>query len=132
MKLRQKERSKLHLDLTIKAHIEKKTEVFKRVAIEAKDGQWKSFCDTLNRDTTLTHFWQFYRQMEGCAANTNTPDLLDASGAVLKTNKEKGSAQLQRFVQQSNQNNQDERKPVCKGLGRTLTEAGSNDMFPEL
>ena len=65
--------------------------------------------------------------MEGCAANTNTPDLIDASGAVLKTSKEKGSALLQRFAQQSNQNNLDERKAVWKGLNRTLTEVGSND-----
>ena len=48
-------------------------------------------------------------------------------GAVLKTSKEKGSALLQRFVQQSNQNNLDERKTVWKGLDKTLTEAGSND-----
>ena len=133
VKLRQKERSKPHPDLTITALMEEKTEVFKRVASEVKDRQWKSFCDTLNRNTTFTHFWQFYRQMEGCAANTNTPDLTDASGAVLKTSKEKGSALLQRFVQQSNQNNLDERKAVWKGLDRTLTEAGSNDdMITEL
>ena len=133
VKLWQKERSKPHPDLTIKALMEEKTEVFKRVASEAKDRQWKSFCDTLNRDTTLTHFWQFYRQMEGCAANTNTPDLIDASGSVLKTSKEKGSALLQRFVQQSNQNNLNERKAVWEGLDRTLTEAGSNDdMITEL
>ena len=107
--------------------MEEKTEVFKRVASEAKDRQRKSFCDTLNRDTTLTRFWQCYRQMEGCAANTNTPDILDASGAVLKTSKEEGSALLQRFVQQSNQNNLDERKAVWKGLDRALTDAGSSD-----
>ena len=59
--------------------------------------------------------------------NTKTPNLIDASSAVLKTSKEKGSALLQRFVQQSNQNNLDERKAVWKGLDRTLTEAGSND-----
>ena len=133
VKLWQKERSKPHPDLTIKALMEEKTEVFKRVASEAKDRQWKSFCDTLNRDTTLTHFWQFYRQMEGCAANTNTPDLIDASRSVLKTSKEKGSALLQHFVQQSSQNNLDERKAVWEGLDRTLTEAGSNDdMITEL
>ena len=55
------------------------------------------------------------------------PDLIDASGTVLKTNKEKGSALLQRFIQQSNQNNLDERKAIWKGLDRTLTEADSND-----
>ena len=57
VKLWQKERSKPHPDLTIKAHMEEKTEVFKRVAGEVKDRQWESFCDTLNRNTTLTHFW---------------------------------------------------------------------------
>ena len=65
--------------------------------------------------------------MEGCTANTNIPDLIDASGAVLKTSKEKGSALLQRFVQQSNQNNLDERKAVRKGLDGNLTEFGSNE-----
>ena len=55
------------------------------------------------------------------------------SGAVLKTRREKGSALLQRFVQQSNQNNVDERKAVWKGLDRTLREAGSNgDLIIEL
>ena len=64
--------------------------------------------------------------MEGC-------DLIDSSGVVLKTSKEKGSALLQRFVQQRNQNNLDERKAVWKGLDRTLAEASSNDdMITEL
>ena len=49
------------------------------------------------------------------------PDLIDASRSVLKTSKENGSALLQRFVQQSNQNNLDERKAVWEGLDRTLT-----------
>ena len=71
--------------------------------------------------------------MEGSAANTNTPDLIDASGAVLKTSKKKGSALLQRSVQQSNQNNLDERKVDWKGLDRTLRETGSNnDLVTEL
>ena len=83
--------------------------------------------ETQHPHTTPTHFWQFYRQMEGCALNTSTTDLIDASGAVMKTSKEKGSALLQRFVQQSNQNNLDERKAVWKRLDRTLTEARSNE-----
>ena len=65
--------------------------------------------------------------MEGCATNNTTPDLIDANGEVLKTNKEKGTALFQRFVQQSNPNNLDEKEAVWKGLDRTLTEAGLND-----
>ena len=65
--------------------------------------------------------------MEGCAANTNTPDLIDASGTVLKTSNEKVSALLQRFIQQSNENKVDERKAVWKGLDKALTETNSND-----
>ena len=68
-----------------------------------------------------------FRQMESYAANIITADLTDANGAVLKTREVKGSALLQRFVQQCSQNNLDERKAVWKKLNRTLTEAGSND-----
>ena len=65
VKLWQKERSKPHPDLTVKAYMEGKTKVFKRVASETKGMQRNNFCDILNGDTTLTHFWQFYQQMEG-------------------------------------------------------------------
>ena len=65
--------------------------------------------------------------MENCFTNTTTLDLTDANGDVLKTTEEKGSALLQRFVQQSDQNNPEEKKAVWKVLDRTLTETGSND-----
>ena len=38
-----------------------------------ESGRWRKSCDTLNRDTTLIHFWQFHQQMEGYATNTTTP-----------------------------------------------------------
>ena len=112
--------------------MEEKTEVFKGVASEAKTGSGKASV-TLSRETqhSLT-VMQIYRQMEGCATNTTFPDLVDASGAVPKTSEEKGSALLQHFVQQSSQNNLDERKAVWKGLDRPLTEAGSNDLHTKL
>ena len=93
------------------------------MASEAKDRQWKKTSVTLSTETqhSLTSGYG------GLRCEHQQPDLLDASGAVLKISKEKGSALLQRFVQQSNQNNLDERKAVWKGLDRTLTEAGSND-----
>ena len=43
VKVWQRERSKPHPDLTIKAHMEEKTEVFMRVASEAKDRPSKGF-----------------------------------------------------------------------------------------
>ena len=95
-----KERSKPHTDLTIEAHMEEKTEVFKRMDGEAKDRQWKSFCDTLKRENT--HFWQFTDRCRVALRTPKTPDLIVTSGAILKNSKEKGSTLLQRFVQQSN------------------------------
>ena len=50
VKLWQKERSKPNADLTIKAHMEKKTEAFKRVASEEKTGSWKASV-TLSAET---------------------------------------------------------------------------------
>ena len=85
-----KERSKPRQDLTIKAQMEEiHLEVFKRVASEAKNRQWKRFCDILNRDTPLIHCWHFYRQTEGFAANTTIHDLINTNGAVPKTREEK-------------------------------------------
>ena len=104
----------------------KNTQVFKRMAGEAKDRQWKSFCDNLNSHNT--HPPLGIRLTDGGLRHEHHhTDLIDASGAALKTSKEKGSALLQRFVHQSYQNNLDERKAVWKGLDGTLTEAGSND-----
>ena len=80
-----------------------------------KNGKISTLCCLL-LSGTLYHIFT--------SVSTNTLDLTDASGAVLKASKEKGSALLQRFVQQSKL---DERKAVWKGLNRTLTEAGSND-----
>ena len=109
--------------------MEEKTEVFKRVAGETNDRQWKSFCDTLKKHNT--HSPLAIIQTNGglrCEHQTPPPSpFIDARGAVLKTNKEKGLGLLQRFVQQSNENNLDEWKTVWKGLDRNLTEAGSND-----
>ena len=73
--------------------------------------------------------------MEGYAADTNTPDHQHTRCQWRSTEdkQEKGSALLQHFVQQSNQDNLGERKAVWEGLDRTLTEAGSNDdMITEL
>ena len=90
--------------------------------MKRKTGNGKVYV-TLNRNATLTHFWQFYQQMKGCAVNTTTPGLMDDSGAVLKTSKGKGSALLQHFVHQSNQNNLDEMNVVWKVLDRSLKGA---------
>ena len=106
--------------------MEEKTDMLKGATGEGKDRQWKSFCSTLSRDTTLAHFWQFHRQIEGSTSNTTIPDLIDSSRATLKTSKEKGSTLLHCFVPQSNQNNLDEKK-VWKGLDKTLIKTGSSD-----
>ena len=68
-----KERSKSHLDLTIKAQVGERTEVFKGGASEVKDRQLKSFCDTHNRDTTLTHFWKILPTEGGLCCEHHHP-----------------------------------------------------------
>ena len=86
----------------------------------------KSFCDTSKRDR-LTHIGQFYWQIEGCPAITTIPELVEAIETVVKASEEKGPALLQRFIQQSDQNNLDERKAVWKVLDISQTEASSTD-----
>ena len=71
-------------------------------AVQA-DNTWKSFCEELSAETTLTQFWQFYQHMEGNDRTKTTPDLENTNRARLETNEEKGQALLGRFIPQSNQ-----------------------------
>ena len=125
----QKERRKQNPDPNIKTRMTELTAEFKNVAKQAKHAKWKDFCDALSADTTLTQFWNFYHQMEGKNNDHTVPDLLDASGAVLKTNSEKGSAFLDRFLEQSDQKNAGERKTLLAGLTRTLERNGHDEQI---
>ena len=83
--------------------------------MKRKSGSGKASV-TLSTDTKLTDIDNFADMVYGRTANTTTRDLIDINGASLKPSKEKGSAPLQRFVQQSDQNNLDERKAAWKVL----------------
>ena len=62
MKNWQKGRTRPNPDPTLKAATDTKTERFKQIAREAKESKWKSFCEELSAETTLTQFWQFYQK----------------------------------------------------------------------
>ena len=68
-----------------------------------------NFCKELNAETKLTQFWQFYQQTEGNGRTKTTPQLEDTNRARIKTYKG-------RFIQQSNQNNLEERKYMLSDL----------------
>ena len=71
--------------------------------------------------------------MEGNDRTKTTPDLEDTNRVRLKSNEEKGQAVLGRFIEQSNQNNSEERKHVLSDLNRSaehvhkLTEEEFNE-----
>ena len=121
----QKERTRPNPDLTLQSAMDTKTDQFKQIAREAKQSKWKSFYEELNAEITLTQFWQFYQQLEGDARTKTIPDIKDTNKTKLKTNQEKGRADLGRFLQQSNQNKLEERKHIMRDLNRTLAQSGS-------
>ena len=51
----QKGRTRPNPDPTLKTTMK---EQFKKAAQEAKEAKWKSFCENLSADTTLSQFWQ--------------------------------------------------------------------------
>ena len=57
--------------------------------------------------------------MEGNDRTKTNPDLENTNRVRLKTNEEKGQALLGRFIEQSNQNNSEERKHVLSDLNRS-------------
>ena len=127
VRLWQRENKKPFPDLELKIQMVEKTERFKTVAQESKDRKWEQFCETLNFDTTLRQFWQFYQRMEGKNSTTLTPDMLDTNGVKLKTNEEKGSALLKRFIQQSDQKNLEDKKKYMAKLEQIIFETGLDD-----
>ena len=131
MKNWQKGRTRPNSDLTLQSAMDTKTDQFKQIAREAKQSKWKSFYEELNAEITLTQFWQFYQQLEGDARTKIIPDIKNTNKAKLKTNQEKGQANLGRFLQQSNQNKLEERKHIMSDLNRTLAQSGSDDDLTE-
>ena len=129
VQLWQTERSKAHLDLTFKVLMEekKKKKCSREWPVKQLTGSGKA---AVTHSTETQHSFTSGKSTDRWRATLRTPapppppprppDLVDANGAVLRTSKEKGSAILQRFVQQTNQHKYDERK----GLDRTPTEAG--------
>ena len=111
----------------VHAEMKARTEEFKQVAREAKATRWKSFCEKISADTTLTQFWNFYQQMEGATTAKTTPDLHGPSGQVLKTNGEKGEALLVRFIEQSDQKNVADRKSWLSSMNAQIERMGNDD-----
>ena len=108
-----------------------KTKAFKTLAEEAREAKWRTFCEELSSDTTLTQFWQFYQQMEGKRGTDTTPDMIDMQGGLLKTNEEKGTALFERFVQQSDQSNLKEREQLLAALQASHTGNIHDDEITE-
>ena len=123
----QKERRKPKADPSFKTRMDEKTNQFKDIAHEAKQAMWQKFCNEISIDTTLNQFWRFYQQMEGKERPATMPDLEGVNGAVLKTNEEKGSALLDRFIQQSDQKNLEERMRILEELNVTINTLGIDD-----
>ena len=114
----QKARTRPNPDPKLKAAMDTKTEQFKQIAREAKEAKLKASVK-ISVLKQRWHFWQFYQQMEGNDLTKTIPDLEDTNRVRLKTKEEKGQALLGRFIEQSNQNNWEERKHVLSDLNRS-------------
>ena len=127
----QVERKAAAPDESVETRMKELTAQFKTVAQEAKAAEWEIFCDALTTDTTLTQFWNFYQRMEGKRSQHTTPDLSDSAGTILKTNAEKGAAFLERFIQQSDQQNASERKEILDNLHKKVERCGQDEKITE-
>ena len=118
----QKDRKRSVPDPSREAEMNEKTDTFKALAEEARGEKWKNYCEGLSKDTTLTEFWQFYQEMEGKSKASLAQDMLDENGSLLKTNTEKGTALFERFIQQSDQSNLNERRQILATLSSSIVQ----------
>ena len=95
---------------------------FKRAAQEAKDEIYEEFCINVNEDRALFLFWKLYRDMQSKQRVQAIPDFQTEDGVWVRTEEEKGKALFERYRQQTDQNNEAERRETMTAITRNYDE----------
>ena len=89
---------------------------FKAAACVAKDEIYEEFCEEVTEDRALFKFWSLYRLM--CRKNkpSSICDFQSEDGSWMKTDQEKGEALFNRYLQQTDQKNEVERRNLLNTI----------------
>ena len=92
------------------------SKAFERAANEEKERLYEDFSRTVSEDRSLHKFRQLHKAMNGNKAHSEIPDFRKEDDIWVRTPEEKGSAFLERFLRQTDQKNEEERRALVGRL----------------
>ena len=103
-------------DEDLKAAAKEATRQFKIVSKEAKCDKYEEFCKEVTADKALHKFWQLYGAMNNKQKSRTIPDFQREDNVWVCSDEEKGEALFNRYMLQTNQDNEQERKDLMNDL----------------
>ena len=104
----------------MKGRMREARDKMKEASKNSKKEEWKDFTTSVQAEKALHKFWTLNKRMKGQHQHTGTKAIIDPDGNRLLEDSTKGQAFLDRYVQQTHQENIEERKNVKKHLDREL------------
>ena len=96
----------------LRAEERKASKTFQAAAEEAKSTRYENFCAEISDDKALHKFWEFHRAMNNKKKVKGIPDFETEDRIWVRKDDEKGEALFQRYLRQTDQKNEDERKAL--------------------
>ena len=128
MRAKSKEQSTDTDFITARLERNKATALYKKAAASACRKQWDDLCERSNLDTA--QFWKFHRNFDK-RCTTHVTCMYDDDGKLLQTTEEQGEAFLNRFIKQSDHNDNDARTSLLKQLDDISVQAEPDQDFTE-
>ena len=120
--LKRSQRNRNPEDLEPKRAEKEAVKAFKVAVSEAKDAVYEGFCQEVSEDRALFKFWNLYRSMARKTKPCTICDFQSEDGTWAKTDQEKGEALFNRYLQQTDQQNEDERRNLLSAIRRQFED----------
>ena len=106
---------------------------FKEEADKAKSEKYENFCREVTADKALIKFWNLYGAMNNKRKSRSIPDFTDENGVLMRSDSEKGEALFERYLRQTDQNNEEERVTYVRRLRAYYDDDPSNvEVLPDI
>lgn len=112
-------------DANLKEEAKQAAKVFEEAANKEKEQRYEDFSQTVSQDRTLYKFWRLYGAMNGSKTSNEVPDFRREDDVWMRTPEEKGTAFLTRYLAQTDQQNEEERRILMCRLENHLEDQDS-------
>ena len=105
-----KESQRTSSDQELRNAARQASNMFKSAANEAKSKKYEEFCQEVTADKAMHKFWKLYGAMKNKQKSKSIPDFQRDDNIWVRSDEEKGEALFNRYLTQTDQDNELERK----------------------